>query len=165
MNSDPMTFITILEERLDVGHSKRHGRERSDIVVRQSGGYLLVERSVFREDDQDESEPLQLVRVENGTKANLIRHALRLADEWHAEAKERFAREGRTVPGSTIFPCRCCEASAPGYNDGTILLAGWSRILRIDGPDAICPRCINDPESLDSLREEYPDVAIAEARS
>ena len=61
----------------------------------------------------------------------------------------------------TIFGCRTCPASTPGWTDGRFASPGWGRIDHIDGPNAICPVCAADPTSLDCLREEYPDVTPA----
>lgn len=67
--------------------------------------------------------------------------------------------------GRTIFECRCCSASVSGKTDGAFDAPGWRRIGRIDGPDAICPRCSADPHALDDLREEYPDVHVIQEGS
>ncbi len=70
-----------------------------------------------------------------------------------------------TVRTETIFGCRTCPASTPGWTDGRFASPGWGRIDHIDGPNAICPVCAADPTSLDCLREEYPDVTpVAEPR-
>lgn len=66
-----------------------------------------------------------------------------------------------TVRTETIFGCRTCPASTPGWTDGRFASPGWGRIDHIDGPNAICPVCAADPTSLDCLREEYPDVTPA----
>ena len=66
-----------------------------------------------------------------------------------------------TVRTETIFGCRTCPASTPGWSDGRFASPGWGRIAHIDGPNAICPVCAADPTSLDCLREEDPNVAIA----
>ncbi len=61
----------------------------------------------------------------------------------------------------TIFGCRTCPASTPGWSDGRFASPGWGRIAHIDGPNAICPVCAADPTSLDCLREDYPDATPA----
>lgn len=62
---------------------------------------------------------------------------------------------------STVFECRCCDRLTQGTNDGTMLQPGWSRIEHIDGPDAICPYCIDDPNALDALHlDGYPDARV-----
>lgn len=65
------------------------------------------------------------------------------------------------VRSEALFNCRTCDASTPGWTDGRFASPGWGRIDHIDGPNAICPVCAADPTSLDCLRDEYPDVAIA----
>ena len=50
----------------------------------------------------------------------------------------------------TIFECRCCSKYCKGTTDGH-MEPGWKRIGFIDGPNAICPACVDDPASLDSL--------------
>lgn len=60
----------------------------------------------------------------------------------------------------TIFECRCCARSVGGGTDGSFDEPGWGRIDNIDGPDAICPRCLADPTALDDFREAYPNVCI-----
>ena len=62
----------------------------------------------------------------------------------------------------TVFSCRCCPASAPGTTDGAVAAPGWHRIEGIDGPDAICPACVANPVSLDSMREDGYQPRIGE---
>ena len=56
----------------------------------------------------------------------------------------------------TTFECRGCGRCIDGYSDGTFCGEGWNRILRIDGPNAICPACIHDnlEDVLQSFRED-----------
>lgn len=84
--------------------------------------------------------------------------------EWRAMA------DGRPAPvAMTTFECRTCSRYTEGEArpDG-FAVAGWSAIDGIDGPNGICPTCVADPTSLDSLREDgYPNArvrAIAEGR-
>ena len=89
------------------------------------------------------------------------------ADESLGEHCERMVDAFLAPPAAepvsteTIFGCRTCPASTPGWSDGRFASPGWGRIDHIDGPNAICPVCAADPTSLDCLREEYPDVAHA----
>ena len=65
---------------------------------------------------------------------------------------------------ATTFSCRTCGVYVAGFTDGSVTEPGWRDIDRIDGPNAICPECIADPEALDGLREEYPEVVMGAAR-
>lgn len=69
-----------------------------------------------------------------------------------AVLREKAHRE--VQPAETLFTCRCCGESSRGLTDGTFFDPGWGRIDRIDGPNAICPECIADPESLEGLKED-----------
>ncbi len=62
----------------------------------------------------------------------------------------------------TTFECRCCGVFVSGKTDGSFDEPGWGRIDGIDGPDAICPRCVKDPTALDGWRAEYPDARVRE---
>lgn len=65
-------------------------------------------------------------------------------------------------PSFTIFQCRCCDASTSGKNDGSFDAPNWGRIEGIDGPNALCPRCVADPLALEGLvADGYPDARIA----
>lgn len=45
----------------------------------------------------------------------------------------------------TTFECRGCGKNALGNSDGRIIGdCGWGRLMRIDGPNTICPACIHD---------------------
>lgn len=60
----------------------------------------------------------------------------------------------------TTFECRCCGRSVDGWSDGTTEEPGWGTIMRIDGPNHICPDCIAEgPEALSFLREDGYDHA------
>jgi hypothetical protein len=74
--------------------------------------------------------------------------------------REEVEKTMGVVP--TTFDCRTCGNSVSGKSDGSFDEPGWKRLERIDGPNAICPDCINDPSSLESLRDEYPNVKIKE---
>lgn len=67
-------------------------------------------------------------------------------------------------PCETIFTCRCCSASTSGWTDGRFASPGWRRVDRIDGPDAICPACVENPTVLDGLREEYPHAKVGDEK-
>ena len=91
-------------------------------------------------------------------------HTAPCIDWEHAEKRLALALAqpaAETVRTETIFGCRTCPASTPGWTDGRFASPGWGRIDHIDGPNAICPVCAADPTSLDCLREEYPDVTPA----
>lgn len=65
----------------------------------------------------------------------------------------------------TTFECRGCGRNTLGYSDGTICEPEWGRLMRIDGPNAICPACIHDrlEDVLQSFREDgYENVNLAE---
>ncbi len=91
-------------------------------------------------------------------------------EERHACAADLRATEAELARlvaspavGRTIFGCRCCDASTGGTNDGRFDAPGWGRIERIDGPNAICPRCKADPTALDALKADgYPSAQVAE---
>ena len=62
-------------------------------------------------------------------------------------------------PGS-LFSCRCCSRSCMGSDFSS---RGWKEISNIDGPNAVCPSCQADPESLDGLkRDGYENARIVE---
>ena len=78
----------------------------------------------------------------------------------HKERAETAAQGGWS---ETIFSCRTCPAYTYGRNDGTFAKPGWKRIKHIDGPNAICPLCLMNPDAaLAELRDEYPNARIAE---
>jgi hypothetical protein len=63
----------------------------------------------------------------------------------------------------TTYECRGCGRNIDGFSDGTICQPGWGRIMKIDGPNAICPACIHDllEDVLASLREDgYEDAFV-----
>lgn len=66
---------------------------------------------------------------------------------------------------AVIFNCRCCPRYcwADVLPTGVKLPEGWKRIAHIDGPDSICPTCVEDPAALECLfLDGYPDAAIVE---
>lgn len=66
------------------------------------------------------------------------------------------------MPTETIFGCRCCDRAIVGTNDGAFghdSNGPWRRIEHIDGPDAICPTCVDDPHALDALVEDGYEAA------
>ncbi len=67
----------------------------------------------------------------------------------------------------TIFECRSCAMCTPGLTDGTFLCSWgvWRRILGIDGPNAICPLCVGEPDCLDHLIEDGYEHACVEVGS
>ena len=74
-----------------------------------------------------------------------------------------LAAEGLIVSASswTIFTCRTCGRMAHGTTNGVIAKPGWHKILRIDGPNAMCPECVKDKDSLEGLAEDgYLDAKI-----
>lgn len=60
----------------------------------------------------------------------------------------------------TLFICRACDATTTGRTDSSFDTPGWRRLDGLDGPDAICPRCVADPTALTWLRDDYPDVRL-----
>lgn len=65
---------------------------------------------------------------------------------------------------ATIFECRCCERYCRGFNDGSFVEPDWRRLSNIDGPNAICPDCVDEgEEALLMWRDEYPNVYICES--
>jgi ribosomal protein L37E len=56
----------------------------------------------------------------------------------------------------TTYECRGCGKHVYGFSDGRICEPGWGRIIRIDGPNTICPACIHDrlDDVLNSFRED-----------
>lgn len=66
--------------------------------------------------------------------------------------------------GETLFTCRCCARGGQGWTDGSVCVPGWHTIDHIDGPNAICPICIEEADPLASLREDYPNAAIGKPR-
>jgi hypothetical protein len=54
----------------------------------------------------------------------------------------------------TIFECRCCARYIGGLSDGRFDHdddGQWGRIDNIDGPNAVCPRCVSRSDCLDDL--------------
>jgi len=63
----------------------------------------------------------------------------------------------------TTFECRGCGRNSMGLSDGRIIGdSGWGRIMRIDGPNAICPACIHDrlEDILRNFKEDGYDHAF-----
>lgn len=71
----------------------------------------------------------------------------------------------------TTFECRGCGKNVMGLSDGTIFdTECWGRIMRIDGPNTVCPACIHDKldDVLQSFREdgyEHAFVVVQSPRS
>ncbi len=63
-------------------------------------------------------------------------------------------------PIETVFECRCCGVYCHGWTNGFFSEPGWKRIQFIDGPNAICPNCCNNPQALDFLKEDGFDRAV-----
>lgn len=64
----------------------------------------------------------------------------------------------------TIFECKCCGDAIGGTSDGRFGhddRGPWRRIIGIDGPNAICPRCVGEEDALDHfISDGYDHVAI-----
>jgi hypothetical protein len=43
---------------------------------------------------------------------------------------------------STIFECRCCGTYVDGKTSGAVAQPGWYLLDHIDGPNHICPACV-----------------------
>lgn len=77
-----------------------------------------------------------------------------------------FSREkGRIqIMQETLYTCRCCGDSIGGLYDGSFFhdhRGPWRRLAYVDGPNAICPECVSQPDSLDALIEDgYEHVSI-----
>lgn len=68
----------------------------------------------------------------------------------------------------TTFECRGCGKHAIGFSNGRITGdPRWGRIMRIDGPNAICPACIHDrlDDVMQALREDgYEHAFVSPAK-
>lgn len=72
-----------------------------------------------------------------------------------------LASEGLIAASRTLMTCRTCGTSVRGTTGGTVSKPGWHKILRIDGPNAMCPECVKDKDALEGLAEDgYLDAKI-----
>lgn len=60
----------------------------------------------------------------------------------------------------TNIHCRTCGNSTLGWTDGRTDESGWGNISNIDGPNKICPECLDNPDSLYDLQDKYPEAKI-----
>lgn len=60
---------------------------------------------------------------------------------------------------ATIFECRTCAATVDGWSDGAVAKSGWHRIENIDGPNFMCPKCLED-EAIEDLLDEYRSAYV-----
>ena len=77
----------------------------------------------------------------------------------------KIIREEVEKSVGTTFDCRTCGKYVSGRSDGTFDEPGWKRLAGIDGPNSICPDCVDNPHALDDFRDEYPNVRIMETLS
>lgn len=78
---------------------------------------------------------------------------------------EKKAFKGRSYMTQTLFECRCCGRANWGTTDGKLAhddRGPWRRLVNIDGPDAVCPACVGEPDVLDRfVTDGYENAAIA----
>lgn len=62
----------------------------------------------------------------------------------------------------TLFTCRMCDRPVSGWTDGAVVERGWRTIENIDGPNAICPACV-EYGHVDVFHDEYENAKIGAA--
>lgn len=77
--------------------------------------------------------------------------ALKAWDATHVAGAPDAAKGGALGVGPTLFDCRCCGRTVDGFTDGSVTVPGWFYIDNIDGPNAICPDCVDTPNALEFM--------------